>query len=76
MESVMKYTVKYGVDEVTRNPSTPPTIGDIRQDDNLQATLGYGDNINLLVNGVAQGDCTLVPDGAVVTVETAANQKA
>ena len=73
----MKYTVKYGIDEVTKNPTEGnPTIGQIRQDENLQAALGFGDNINLLINGVAQNDGVSVPDGAVVTIETAANQKA
>lgn len=72
----MNYTVKYGVDCVVKNPATNPTIGEIRSDENLQAALGFGDNINLLINGVAQTDNVNVPDGAVVTVETAANQKA
>lgn len=72
----MKYTVKYGVDSVSRERECAPTICQIRTDENIRAALGFGDNVNLLIGGVAQGDSVVVPDGSVVTVETAANQKA
>jgi hypothetical protein len=72
----MKYTVKYGVDSITKENQPSTTIGNIRENCDIAAALGFGDNINLLINGVAQEDGVLVPDGATVVVETAANQKA
>jgi hypothetical protein len=73
---MISYTVKYGVDSTTLSNQQPTNIGSVRQNPNLRALLGYGDNINLLINGVAMSDDTLIPDGATVVVETAANQKA
>ena len=72
----MKYTVKYGVDSVNRERDCAPTVCQIRTDENIRAALGFGDNVHLLIGGVAQPDNAIVPDGAVVVVETAANQKA
>ena len=73
---MISYTVKYGVDSTTLSNQQPTNIGAVRLNPNLRALLGYGDNINLLINGVAMTDDTLIPDGATVVVETAANQKA
>ena len=72
----MKLTIRYGADEVTKNFDSPQTVGDIKDDDNIRAALGFGDNVNALVGGVAQNDATTLPEGAVVTIETAANTKA
>jgi hypothetical protein len=73
---MISYRVKYGVDSSELSNQQPTTIGAVRSNPNLRALLGYGDNINLLINGVAMTDDTLIPDGATVVVETAANQKA
>jgi hypothetical protein len=69
-------TIKYGVDSITKQVDAGFTIGDLKGDDGIRAGLGYGDNVNALINGVAQGCSTVIPDGAVVTIETAANTKA
>lgn len=69
-------TIKYGVDTITKSVDAGLTISGIRTNDDYQLVLGYGDNINLLINGVAQCDSVVVPDGAVVVIETAANTKA
>jgi hypothetical protein len=72
----MRYSVKYGVDSVNRERECAPTICQIRTDENIHAALGFGDNVHLLIGGVAQPDDVVIPDGAVVVVETAANKKA
>lgn len=69
-------TIKYGVDQLTKQVDADFTVSDLKADDAIRAGLGYGDNINVLINGVAQNDCVNIPDGAVVTIETAANTKA
>lgn len=69
-------TVQYGVDSATKQVDANFTIGDLKESDSFRAGLGYGDNINCLINGVAQGDDVVIPTCATVKIETAANQKA
>lgn len=69
-------TVKYGVDIVTKQVEAGMTIADLKENEGIQAALGFGDNINCLINGVAQCDDVNIPDGATVKIETAANRKA
>jgi hypothetical protein len=73
---MFKITVVYGADLEIKESDTPITIGQIRRDEDLRGSLGYGDNINLLINGVAMPDEAIVPNGSTVTLETAANKKA
>ena len=44
--------------------------------DALKAALGFGDRTKALVEGIEQDRTTVIPAGAVVRVETAANTKA
>lgn len=69
-------TIKYGMDTIQKSMEAPVTIGTIRRDPNIRSVLGYGDQVRLMINGVAMSDDTTVPSGAMVTVETAANTKA
>ena len=71
-----KITVEYGVDSVTKQVETGFTFGDLQEHDAIKAALGYGDNVKALVNGIEQNRGTVIPDGAVVRLETAANTKA
>jgi len=71
-----KIVVRYGLDVGERAFNTQPRVGEIRRDSQLRAQLGYGDNINLLMNGVILPDDALLANGSTVTVETAANTKA
>jgi hypothetical protein len=68
--------VRYGVDEETMESDTPITVSAIRHDNNLRARLGYGDNVNALINGVTMPDEAIVPNGGLVVIETACNSKA
>jgi hypothetical protein len=73
---MFKCIVQYGVDVEPLESSTPITIGSIRRNQDLKDQLGWGDNVNLMVNGVTMPDEAIVPNGETVTVETAANTKA
>jgi hypothetical protein len=71
----MLCTIRYGVDSINKSYDVAPKISQLA-DDSLRAALGFGDNVQFLIGGVAQPNNAVVPDGAVVTVETTANQKA
>lgn len=76
MANTQQVTIRYGVDSVTRTFDVPVTIRQLRQDANIRATLGYGDSVKFLINGVEMSDDVTVPNGATVSVETACNTKA
>jgi hypothetical protein len=69
-------TVQYGVDSVTKQVDEDTTIGDIQENDSIKAALGFGDNTKALINGIEQAKDTVIPSGATVRLETAANTKA
>lgn len=71
-----KITVEYGVDSCTKQVESGFTIGDLQESDAIKAALGFGDNTKALINGVEQNRQTVIPDGATVRLETAANTKA
>jgi hypothetical protein len=48
----------------------------LQASDAFKAALGYGDNTKALLNGIEQQRNTVIPDGATVRLETAANTKA
>ena len=69
-------TVQYGVDSITKQVESGFTFGELQECDTFKAALGFGDNIKALVNGIEQSRSTVIPDGATVRIETAANTKA
>ena len=71
-----KITVQYGVDSITKQVDAGYTFGDLQNSDSFKGALGYGDNTKALVDGIEQDRRTVIPDGAVVRLETAANTKA
>lgn len=73
---MQKVTVRYGLNTLDKTFTIPVTIRQLRNDQSIRAVLGYGDNVNLLINGIAMPDDAIVANGAIVTVETAANTKA
>lgn len=73
----MTITIRHGAQVIEKNYSVAPTVADLKQDRDLKMQLGFGDNVRVLVNGVAMPDFTTLPAGVgTVTIETAANQKA
>jgi hypothetical protein len=69
-------TVKYGVDEITKQVEADFTFGDLQGSDTFKAALGFGDNTKALVDGIEQNRDTVIPANATVRIETAANTKA
>ncbi|MGZ5516519.1 MAG: hypothetical protein ACXWJX_02375 [Limisphaerales bacterium] len=68
--------VKYGIDSITKQVEDGLTFGDVQDNDSFKAALGFGDNTKALLNGIEQDRSTVIPDGATVRLETAANTKA
>jgi hypothetical protein len=75
-KQMKKITVEYGVDSINKQVGSGFTIGDLQEDDAIKGALGYGDNTKALINGIEQDRKTVIPDGATVRIETAANTKA
>jgi hypothetical protein len=71
-----KITVEYGVDSINKQVTSGFTIGDLQESDSFKGALGFGDNTKALINGIEQNRQTVIPDGATVRLETAANTKA
>jgi len=69
-------TVKYGVDEFTKQVDADFTFGDLQDSDSFKAALGFGDKTKALVDGIEQNRDTVIPAGSTVRIETAANTKA
>jgi hypothetical protein len=73
---MQKIVIRYGIDQLDKSFTIPVTIGQLRQDATIRAGLGFGDNTKWLISGVEMSDDVVVPNGAVVVVETRANTKA
>lgn len=68
--------VKYGIASYPANLDDYATFNELIHDRNIKAALGCGDNVRALVNGAPMPLDAMIPAGANVTLETAANQKA
>jgi hypothetical protein len=68
--------VKYGSEEITKTYDNPPTVSTVLGSASVKAQLGFGDNVRALVNGVEQGNSSVLTDGVTVLIETKANTKA
>ena len=73
---MFRCTVMYGPDQAEHTSDSPIKIGDLRRNQDLRDELGYGDNVNLMIGGIAMPDDAMVPMNSVVVIETAANRKA
>ena len=73
---MFRCTVMYGPDSTEHTSDTPIKIGDIRRSQELRDELRYGDNVNLMIGGIAMPDDAMVPQNSGVVIETAANRKA
>jgi len=69
-------TVKFGLQSLTRTFADDASVGQIINDANVKAGLGYSDNVRPVIEGVTMPHNSQVLDGSTITVETAANQKA
>lgn len=71
-----KFYVQFGMDRHEKNAPSGMTFGQVKQDGNLKALLGFGDNVRALIDGVEMPDSVEVPDGCEVQLETKMNTKA
>jgi hypothetical protein len=69
-------TVKYGVDSITKQVESGFHLWRSAGKRFDQGRAGLGDNTKALVEGIEQDRNTVIPDGATVRLETAANTKA
>lgn len=73
----MQITIRFGsTNELTRTVNDRYTVGDVLNDSNIRAALGFGSNVQALVDGQVQNSSTRLEDGDLVVIETKANSKA
>lgn len=73
----MNVTIRFGgTNEVTRDVAPRTTVGNILEDRNLQAVLGFGSNSQAIIEGAIQSPSTPLNEGDLVIIETKANTKA
>lgn len=75
-EGEAQVTVKFASNEVRRGYPAGNTIGNILQDPNLRAVLGFGDNVEARIDGVTQSASSPVYGGEVIYLATKAASKA
>lgn len=74
---MISVTVRFGAsNELTREVADNTTVGDILRNSTFQAALGFGANVQAVVDGAVQPDRTTLSNGDIITVETKANSKA
>lgn len=70
-------TVNYGLsNSLTREFPEGTTVGDIIRNNNIMASLGYGENVVAKIDGVTQETSRRLADGDSVDLEVRANKKA
>lgn len=70
-------TISYGpANSVTRQFNEGATVGDVLKDTNLRAVLGFGENVQALIDRTPMSPTTSLNDGDEVNLEVVANQKA
>lgn len=70
------YTLRHGIDKSTKSFDSAQTVRQLRANESFKAGLGYGDNVNLVLNGVTMEDDVFPPNNAELAVETRCNTKA
>lgn len=74
---MIEITIRYGATtEIKRSFPEGTTVGTIINDRNLQAYVGFGSNVQGVVNGEVQDIHASLEDGDILVVETKANAKA
>lgn len=70
-------TIQYGAgNSVTKDRNGYTTVGAILSDRNLRAILGFGDNTEARINGLAASPDMAIPAGAVIDLVAKASSKA
>lgn len=73
----MRITTRYGATgEVTLDFPAGATVSSVIADNRVKVALGFGNNVQGIVDGQIQDPGNRLDDGDVLTVETKANAKA
>jgi hypothetical protein len=72
----MQVTIKYGLNSLTKDLETGATVADLVNNEDIQAALGFGENVDPLVDGQVVGGFTSLTAGDQITVRAKANAKA
>lgn len=67
--------IKFGTDQMCRTVADGTTIRQVVQDQTVKATLGLSDNLRAIINDVPMPHTVVIPNGATLELETAANEK-
>jgi hypothetical protein len=71
-----KIKVRYGIgNETIELVPIGTTVGQILSNPNIKTKLGFGENVHGVVDGVAQGACSVLADGDEINVETTVGTK-
>lgn len=70
-------TVSFGLDNSVTTSRYPEgsTVGTLVRDSWTKQALGFGDNVEAVINGVAMPECTPLAAGMIVTLRTKAGSK-
>ena len=74
--TMIKVTIAYSGNSITKNVAAGTTVGSILTDANLKAVLGFGQNIEAQVNGASAESAVVLSDGDELDLVTKANTKA
>jgi molybdopterin converting factor small subunit len=72
----MQIIIEYGLNSLTKDVQAGATVSDLVNDENIQAALGFGENVDVLVDNVVVGSYTVLSDGDEIVVRAKANAKA
>jgi molybdopterin converting factor small subunit len=70
-------TIKHGLTgRLTKEVEMGTTVGQLIRDPNTRGSLGYGENVNALINGDSVGMDEEVEDGDVILIQKSEAKKA
>lgn len=73
----MTVTIRFGpANELTREFARNTTVSTLLGDRGIQSALGFGSNVQAVIDGEVQNPASPLADGDVVLIETKANAKA
>lgn len=72
----MKIVISYGLNSLTKDVAHGSTVADLINDENIQAALGFGQNVDALIDSAVVGSYTTLSDGDEIVVQPKANAKA
>lgn len=69
-------TIRFGLEQVTREVPDSTTVGQIINDGEVKMALGYGDNVSMAIDGIEIPALAVPLDNSTVSVTNAVNTKA